>query len=117
MAGVLVIDLILYLRLFSPQQTASSNEKNMLLFLILNSYSFNLKRFPMDLTQIIASLFFFLGTPAIICGFIYLIKKSKNGVEIMKLKRDILELEAENNKYKILLLEEENKKYDRLIGE
>jgi hypothetical protein len=71
----------------------------------------------MDITQVIASLFFFLGTPTIICGFIYLMKKSKNNVEIMKLKRDILELEAENNKYKILLLEEENKKYDRLIGE
>jgi len=69
----------------------------------------------MDVTGIIAILSSLLGIPLIVFGFIYLNIKNKRAVEMMRIKKDMLELEVEKDKLNVKRLEAENIKYDRLI--
>ena len=61
---------------------------------------------------IISSL---IVAPTIVLGFVLLTKREKNALELMKYKKEIIELEVEKEKLRIKSLEEENKKYDKLI--
>ena len=69
----------------------------------------------MDYAGIIAILSSLIGIPVIVFGFIYLNIKNKRAVEVMRLKKEMLELEIEKEKVRARLLEAENVKYDRII--
>lgn len=69
----------------------------------------------MDYAGIIAILSSLIGIPVIVFGFVYLNSKNKRGVEMMRLKKEMLELEVEREKARARLLEAENAKYDRII--
>jgi hypothetical protein len=69
----------------------------------------------MDMTAIIALLTIFGVAPLIVFGFILLAKRGRNQVEIMRVKRDIAELEVKKEEAKARALIEENRKYDRII--
>jgi hypothetical protein len=69
----------------------------------------------MDYAGIIAILSSLIGIPVIVFGFVYLNSKNKRGVEMMRLKKEMLELEVEKEKARARLLEAENAKYDRII--
>jgi len=69
----------------------------------------------MDYAGIIAILSSLIGIPVIVFGFIYLNIKNKRAVEMMRLKKEMLELEIEKEKVRARLLEAENIKYDRII--
>jgi hypothetical protein len=71
----------------------------------------------MDFTAIISVLCVFIGAPLIIFGFIYLNKRNRHNAEIMKYKRDMMEIELEKDQVKLRLIEEENRKYDRIIDD
>jgi hypothetical protein len=71
----------------------------------------------MEFAGILAILSSLIGIPVIVFGFIYLNIKNKRAVEMMKIQKEMLELEVEREKVKALLLEAENKKYDRIIEE
>jgi energy-converting hydrogenase Eha subunit H len=58
----------------------------------------------------------FIAAPAIVFGFIYFSKRSGRQVEMLKYKKEILELEVEKEELRIKALAEENRKYDRLIA-
>ncbi|MDR2602930.1 MAG: hypothetical protein LBC53_10865 [Spirochaetaceae bacterium] len=71
----------------------------------------------MDLTAIITGsvsvISIFVGLPAIILNFVS--KSQKNKLETLKLQKELLELEIENQDKQLKLLEAENKKYDVLL--
>jgi hypothetical protein len=69
----------------------------------------------MDMTAIVSLLTIFGLAPLIVFGFIFLSKRSKNQVEIMRLKRDIADLEVQKEEAKARVLIEEGRKYDRII--
>jgi len=69
----------------------------------------------MDYAGIIAILSSLIGIPVIVFGFIYLNIKSKRAVEMMRIKKEMLELEIERERINVRLLEAENIKYDRII--
>ena len=69
----------------------------------------------MDYAGIIAILSSLIGIPLIVFSFIYLNIKSKRAVEIMRIKKEMLELDVEKERVKARLLEAENLKYDRII--
>ena len=69
----------------------------------------------MDYPGVIAILCSLIGVPIIVFGFIYLNSKSKRSIEMMRIKKEMLELEVEKEKVKARLLEAENSKYDRII--
>jgi energy-converting hydrogenase Eha subunit H len=69
----------------------------------------------MDMTAIVSLLTVFGVAPIIVFGFIFLSKRSRNQVEIMRMKRDITELEVRKEEAKARALIEENRKYDRII--
>jgi len=69
----------------------------------------------MDVTGIIAILSSLVGIPVIVFGFIYLNIRNKRALEVVKLQKEMLELEVEKERLKLDLLDEENAKYDRLI--
>ncbi len=71
----------------------------------------------MDIAGIIAILSSLLGIPLIVFGFIYLNMRGKREVEMMKIKRDMAQLELEKERLNLQMLDAENVKYDRLIGE
>lgn len=71
----------------------------------------------MDFAGVLAIFSSLIGLPVIIFGFIYLNIKSKRDIEIMRIKKEILELEVEKEKTKVWLLEVENTKYDRIIDD
>lgn len=71
----------------------------------------------MDIAGIIAILSSLLGIPLIVFGFIYLNIKSKREVEMMKIKKDMMQLEIERERLNLQMLDAENVKYDRLIEE
>jgi len=56
-----------------------------------------------------------LVAPGLTFGFILLLKKIKADVEIIKTKKEILELEIKKEEIHLKAILEENKKYDRLI--
>ncbi len=66
---------------------------------------------------IVALLSIFVVAPMIVFGFILLAKRGKNAVEIMRMKRDIAEIELRKEEAKARILVEENRKYDRIIEE
>jgi len=53
--------------------------------------------------------------PAIIFGFIYLMRKQKIDIEKLKLQKELKELEIQKDELHIRLLQEENRKYDLII--
>jgi uncharacterized membrane protein len=69
----------------------------------------------MDIAGILAILCSLLGIPLIVFGFIYLNIRSKQGIEIMKIKKEMLALEIEKERLNVQKLEAENTKYDRII--
>ena len=69
----------------------------------------------MNITGILAILCSLLGVPLIVFGFIYLNIKSKRDIEMMRVKKEMLELEVEKERLTVKKLEAENIKYDRLI--
>jgi hypothetical protein len=71
----------------------------------------------MNWTAIISVLSLFVAAPAIVFGFIYLSKKNRADVEIMRYKREILELELERERIRLRAIEAENVKYDNMIGD
>jgi hypothetical protein len=73
------------------------------------------KDYLMNLTAIISVLSVFIGAPLIVFGFIYLNKRNRHDAEMMRYKRDIMEIELEKEKVHLGLIEAENKKYDRII--
>ena len=71
----------------------------------------------MDIAGVIAILSSLLGIPLIVFGFIYLNMRGKREIEVMKIKRDMAQLELEKDRLNLQMLEAENVKYDRLIEE
>jgi len=69
----------------------------------------------MDYTTIVAFLCFFIGAPAVVFTFIYKVKRNRNELEALRVKRDMLALEVERERLHVEALAEENIKYDRLI--
>jgi len=69
----------------------------------------------MDMTAVTALVSIFIISPIIVFGFILLAKRGKNTVEIMRMKRDIAEIELKKEEAKARTLVEENRKYDRII--
>ena len=53
--------------------------------------------------------------PVLVFGFIILLRRSKNEVEKLRYKKEILELELKKEALHFKHLHEENKKYDRII--
>jgi hypothetical protein len=53
--------------------------------------------------------------PALVFGFILLIRKGKHDVEKLRLQKEIKEIELRKEEIHLHTLLEENKKYDRLI--
>ncbi len=70
----------------------------------------------MDYAGIIAILSSLIGIPVIVFGFIYLNIKSKRAIEMMRIKKEMLELEIEKERMNVRMLEAENMKYDRIIN-
>jgi len=70
----------------------------------------------MDYAGIIAILSSLIGIPVIVFGFIYLNIKSKRAIEMMRIKKEMLELEIEKERINVRMLEAENVKYDRIIN-
>jgi len=70
----------------------------------------------MDYAGVIAILSSLIGIPVIVFGFIYLNIKSKRSIEMMRIKKEMLELEIEKERINVRLLEAENIKYDRIIN-
>ena len=70
----------------------------------------------MNIAGILAILCSLLGIPLIVFGFIYLNIKSKRDIEMMRVKKEMLELEVEKERLTLKKLEAENVKYDRLIN-
>ncbi len=66
-------------------------------------------------TGIVALVSIFVVAPMIVFGFLLLAKRGKNTVEIMRMKRDIAEIELKKEEAKARILVEENRKYDRII--
>ena len=71
----------------------------------------------MNWTAIISVLSVFIGAPLIVFGFIFLSRKSRRDIEMLKCKRDMLELELEKEEVRLKLIEAENRRYDRLIDD
>jgi len=71
----------------------------------------------MDIAGIIAILSSLLGIPLIVFGFIYLNIRGKREIEMMKIRKDMIQLEMEKERLNLQMLEAENMKYDRLIEE
>ncbi len=59
----------------------------------------------------------FIAAPAIVFGFILLAKRGRNQVEMLRYKKEILELELRKEEYRAQSLREENRKLDRIIGD
>ena len=59
----------------------------------------------------------FIGAPAIVFGFLYLMKKQKNDMIKLTYQKEMAELDLEKEKARLLLLAEENRKYDRMIDQ
>jgi hypothetical protein len=70
----------------------------------------------MNATAIFSVFSVFIAAPLIVFGFILFMRKSKNRLEEMKLKRDILQLEMAKEQLHLETMREENRKYDRIIG-
>ena len=70
----------------------------------------------MDYAGIIAILSSLIGIPVIVFGFIYLNIKSKRAVEMLRIKKEMLELEIEKERMNVRMHEAENMKYDRIIN-
>ena len=66
---------------------------------------------------IISVLCVFVGAPAIVFGFLLINRRYKSDVEIMRYKKEMLELEIEKEHIHLKALEAENLKYDRIISE
>lgn len=69
----------------------------------------------MDVTAVLSILMVFGVAPAIVFGFILMGKRGRNQIEIMRMKRDIAELEVRKEEARARALIEENRKYDRII--
>jgi hypothetical protein len=69
----------------------------------------------MDITGIIAILSSLIGIPVIVFGFIYLNIRNKRALQVIKLQKEMLELEVEKDRLKLDLLDAENAKYDKII--
>ena len=52
--------------------------------------------------------------PAIVFGFILLLRKGKNEVEKIMYKKEMMEIELRKEELHLKVLLEENKKYDRM---
>lgn len=69
----------------------------------------------MDYIPIVAMLSLFIVAPAIVFTFLRLNKRDKNQIEMMRIKKEMLELEIRKEEVKKEALIEENHKYDRII--
>lgn len=69
----------------------------------------------MNITALFSIFSVFIAAPAIVFGFVYIMRRGKDRVEELRLKKEMLELEVEKEKMHLLALTEENRKYDRLI--
>jgi hypothetical protein len=54
-------------------------------------------------------------TPAIVFGFIFLMRKAKTDVEKLKYQKEIIQLEMQKEELHLKTILEENKKYDKLL--
>jgi predicted membrane protein len=57
----------------------------------------------------------FIAAPSIVFGFILLQKRGRNRLEELRLKKEMLMLEVEREKFRHATMIEENRKYDRII--
>jgi hypothetical protein len=71
----------------------------------------------MEFIPIFGILGVFVFAPAIVFGFIYFSKKGRNEIEVMRYKKEILELEVRKEELRLYSVGEENRKYDRLLEE
>lgn len=69
----------------------------------------------MDVTSIIAILSLFIGAPTIVFGFIYLSRRQKLQLELLRQKKELAKLELRKEETRLKALVEENRKYDRII--
>jgi hypothetical protein len=67
--------------------------------------------------QLVPAILFFIGMPTVVMGFLYIILRNKDKVEIIKYKKELAALELANNELKLRVLETENRHYDRIINE
>lgn len=71
----------------------------------------------MNWVAIISVICFFVIAPSIVFTFFYMSKKTKIEVELLKYKRDMMEIDLEKEKVHLKLIEAENLKYDRIIAD
>jgi len=57
----------------------------------------------------------FIGAPSVVFTFIYMVKKGRNELEALRIRKDMLQLEVERERLRVAALAEENRKYDRVI--
>jgi hypothetical protein len=69
----------------------------------------------MNWVAIISVICLFVIAPSIVFTFIYMSKKAKIEVDLLKYKRDMMEIDLEKEKVHLKLIEAENLKYDRII--
>jgi hypothetical protein len=65
---------------------------------------------------VLGIVFSLFVAPALVFGFILLIRKGKHDVEKLQLQKEMKEIELRREEVHLQTLIEENKKYDRLIG-
>lgn len=71
----------------------------------------------MELVPIFGILGVFVAAPSIVLGFIFLMRRSKNQVEMMRYRKEALELEVRKEELRVQSLREENRRLDRLISD
>jgi hypothetical protein len=58
----------------------------------------------------------FIAAPAIVFGFIFLLRRSKTRIEELMLRKDLIELEIKKEALRLEAIREENRKYDRILS-
>ena len=67
------------------------------------------------IVPIFGFVFLLFVAPALVFGFIVLLKKGKTDLEKAKLQKEMKEIELKKEELRLQILIEENKKYDKLI--
>lgn len=59
----------------------------------------------------------FIGAPSVVFTFVYMLKRNRNDLEALRVKKEMLQLEVEKERLRVQSLAEENRKYDRIISD
>ena len=71
----------------------------------------------MDMVSLFAVFGVLVAAPSIVFGFLYLSKRNKNQLEMMRYRKESLELEVRREELRAQVLREESRMLDRQISE